>query len=297
MRSDNYKNKKTIQPCEYVGHFVTLIVKRFCEHGVYLGNDNKKDEADILLPAKEQPVGLSKNDELRVFIYRDSEDRPIATLTTPLVTIDKTAVLKVAEKTKIGAFLDWGLPKQLLLPFHEMTGRLEKGDECLVTLYVDKSERLCATQKHIYSLLSTASPYQGGEVVNARVYEFSKNFGTFVAIEDKYSGMIPAKEDTRDLHIGSVIPVTIVRVKEDGKLDVTRRKHAYEEIDSDAERVFELILQYGGVLPFSDHADPERISKETGLSKAAFKRAVGKLYKERRIEIKENSIELTKKIE
>ena len=160
----------------------------------------------------------------------------------------------------------------------------------LVTLYIDKSRRLCASMKKLYELLSTDAPYQKDDTVSGRIYEFSRDFGTFVAVDDKYSAMIPAHEDCSHLRIGDVVEAKVLGVKPDGKLDITLREKAYLQMDADAEKVMEIIEEFAGVLPFTDKASPEVIKRETGLSKNAFKRAVGRLYKERRIQITEHAI-------
>ena len=171
-----------------------------------------------------------------------------------------------------------------------MTRKVEAGDEILVTLYIDKSSRLCASMKKLYDLLSKDSPYAEGDIVNGRIYEFSDNFGTFLAVDDKYSAMIPRHEDCSKLRIGDVIEAKVTKVKEDGKLDVTLRDKAYIQMEDDAELVMQIIEEFAGVLPFTNKASPEVIKRETGLSKNAFKRAVGRLYKERRVEITERAI-------
>ena len=153
----------------------------------------------------------------------------------------------------------------------------------LVTLYIDKSTRLCASMKGLYDLLSKDSPYKKDDTVTGRVYEFSDNFGTFVAVDDKYSARIPVSEDYSFLKVGDVIEAKITAVKPDGKLDLTLREKAYIQMDADAQKILELLDSYAGVLPFSEKASPEVIKRETGLSKAAFKRAIGRLYKERKI--------------
>lgn len=162
-------------------------------------------------------------------------------------------------------------------------------------MYIDKSRRLCASMKGIYHLLSKQSPYQKGDVVQGRVYEFSDNFGTFIAVDDRYSAMILRSEDTSFLRVGDEIEARVTNVKEDGKLDVTMRKEAYLQMDDDAKKVLEVIDAYAGVLPFNDKASPEVIKRETQLSKNAFKRAVGHLYKERLIEFTEKGIRRVKK--
>ena len=201
----------------------------------------------------------------------------------------QTAVLKVVQVTKIGAFLDWGLEKDLLLPYHEQTLKVREGEDCLVALYVDKSGRLCATMK-VYKYLSTMTPYVIGDTVKGRVYEISDNFGVFVAVDDKYSALIPAREAKGKYRPGKILELRVTEVKEDGKMNVSDRKPAYQQINEDAECVFEVINEFAGVLPFDDKASPEVIQREFGLSKAAFKRAVGHLLKEGNIEIKDRRI-------
>lgn len=265
-----------------------LVIKRV-EFGIYLA-EHEDDETRVLLPAKQVPENTRVGDELEVFLYKDSKDRLICNDKEPYLMLGQTAVLKVLEVGKIGAFLDWGLEKDLFLPFKEMTAKVQPEDEILVTLYIDKSRRLCATMKGIYDLLEKDSPYEKGMNVSGRVYEFSDNFGTFVAVDDKYSAMIPAFEDCSHLRIGDVIEARITNVKPDGKLDLTLREKAYLQMDADAQKVLEVIDEYAGVLPFNDKASPEVIKREIQMSKNAFKRAVGHLYKERKIEITEKSI-------
>ena len=210
------------------------------------------------------------------------------------LTLGGLSVLTVKEVTKIGAFLDWGLEKDLFLPYKEMVRKVSAGDEILVTLYIDKSQRLCATTKGIYHMLSTDSPYKKDDMVSGRVYDFSDNFGTFIAVDDKYSAKIPVFENAAYLKLGDVIEAKVTDVKADGKLDLTMREKAYIQMDSDAEKLLELLDSYAGVLPFSEKASPEVIKRETGLSKNAFKRAVGHLYKERKIDLTDGKIRLKK---
>ena len=177
-----------------------------------------------------------------------------------------------------------------MLPFKEQLRKVKESDEVLVTLYIDKSNRLCATMEGIYHLLSTDSPYKKGDTVTGRVYEFSENFGTFVAVDDKYSARIPSFENTTALKIGDMIEATVTNRKPDGKLDLTIRAKAYVQMNKDAEDVLRIIDEYGGVLPFNDKASPEIIKREAHMSKNAFKRAVGHLYKERLIEFTDRGI-------
>lgn len=276
-----------------LGEKQTLIIVKKVDFGVYLA-ERGQEESRVLLPAKQVPQGSEIGDELEVFLYRDSEDRLIATVREPYLKMGEIAVLKVSEIREIGAFLDWGLEKDLFLPYKQMTRELNPGDEILVTLYIDKSSRLCASMKGIYDFLRKDSPYEKGDAVKGRVYEFSGNFGTFVAVDDKYSAMLPSFEDCSRIQIGDVVEAKVTKVKPDGKLDLTFREKAYLQMDVDAQKVMDTIEKYGGVLPFNDKASPEVIKKEMQMSKNAFKRAVGRLYKMRKIEITDRNI---KKIE
>ena len=273
-----------------LGEIQKLKIVKTVDFGVYLSDVEDGDR--VLLPFKQVPEGAKKGDELDVFLYRDSKDRLIATTNMPALVMGEFGVLKVLSVTKIGAFLDWGLEKDLFMPFKEMTAKVFPGDEVLVRLYIDKSDRLCGSMKGLYHVLSSNSPYEKDEEVTGRVYEFSDNFGTFVAVDDKFQGMLPKHEGREGLKIGQVITAKVTNVKEDGKLDLTMRKAAYEQMDEDAEKVYSIIEEFGGVLPFTDKANPEVIMRETGLSKNAFKRAIGRLYKERRVEIKETCIRI-----
>lgn len=272
-----------------LGEFQVLQVVKLVDFGIYLA-ENPQDQTRVLLPKKQVPPDIQVGDELEVFLYKDSKDRLIAATNQPKLTIGRCAALKVLSIGNIGAFLDWGLEKDLFLPYKEMTREVHAGDEILVTLYIDKSRRLCASMKDLYLLLSQDSPYQKGDTVTGRIYEFSENFGTFVAVDDKYSAMLPSHEDCSTLKVGDIIEAKVTNVKPDGKLDLTCRQKAYIQMDADAEKVMQVIEAYGGVLPFNDKASPEVIKREMKMSKNAFKRAVGHLYKERKIEITEQAI-------
>ena len=272
-----------------LGEYQSLQVVKQVDFGIDLA-EHPEDETRVLLPGKQVPEGTGIGDELEVFLYKDSMDRLIATTNRPRLVLNGYASLKVVSIGKIGAFLDWGLEKDLFLPFKEMISKVEPGMEVLVTLYIDKSRRLCASMKGLYDLLSTKSPYQQGDMVTGRVYEMSENFGTFVAVDDKYSAMIPHFEDCSMLRIGDQVEARVTNVKPDGKLDLTRREKAYIQMDKDAELVMRVIEEHNGVLPFNDKASAEVIKREFKMSKNAFKRAVGHLYKERKIEITDHGI-------
>lgn len=263
---------------------VLMVVKKV-DFGVYLGTEEER----VLLPKKQVPKDVEVGDPIEVFLYKDSSDRLIATTHEPKLTLGELAVLTVADTGKYGAFLDWGLEKDLFLPFRQQTAKVRKGDKCLVALYIDKSERLCATMK-VYGLLRQDSPYQKDDHVTGIVYDTSPEFGVFVAVDECYSALIPKKEVYKNLRVGQTVEARVTEVKEDGKLNLSIRNKIPEQMDQDAKLVWERLEEYGGKLPFTDKADPEVIKREFGLSKNAFKRAVGRLLKEGKIEIGDKNI-------
>lgn len=276
-----------------LGEKQELVVVKKVDFGVYLAVNSEKADERVLLPVKQVPEGSDVGDRLEVFIYRDSEDRLIATTRMPKLQMGQVAELTVAQTGKLGAFLEWGLEKDLFLPFKEQRGRVREGESVLVSLYIDKSDRLCATM-NVYEALRTDSPYRAEDRVRGRVYEISDNFGAFVAVDNLYSGLIAAKELYGDIRPGIDVEARVLRVREDGKLDLSVREKAYLQMDTDAEKILELLKSYEGALPFNDKAAPEVIRHETGMSKNEFKRAVGRLLKQGRIEIGEKTIRLLK---
>ena len=274
-----------------LGKMQTLTVQRVKEFGVYLGED-AGSEVSVLLPKKQVPDGTVQGDEITVFIYKDSEDRLIATTAVPRLLVGETEVLKVKEVGKIGAFLDMGLEKDLLLPYKEQTYKVRTGENVLVTLYIDKSKRLAATMR-VYAHMSNQSPYKKDDQVTGIIYEFSDTLGAFVAVDKKYYGLIPKKELFEKYREGDEITARVTKVREDGKLDLSPRQKAYIQMDADSLKVLGIIEdQFSGSLPFTDKADPDRIKREFSMSKNAFKRVVGHLLKEGKVRITENKIEV-----
>lgn len=270
-----------------LGEKQVLTVVKIVDFGVYLGNDEER----VLLPKKQVPEGIEVGDPIEVFLYKDSSDRMIATTREPKLTLGKLAVLEVIDLGRVGAFLDWGLEKDLLLPYKEQTERVEKGDRCLVGLYIDKSERLCATMK-IYPMLRTDSPYKKDDMVTGTVYGMNREYGVYVAVDDQFSAMIPKREVYGRMQNGQQIEARVTAVKADGKLDLSVRGKIPQQMDKDARLLLERMKERGGGLPFTDKASPEQIRQEFDMSKAAFKRAVGRLLKENKIEIGETQIRL-----
>ena len=272
-----------------LGEKQKLVVVKKVDFGVYLAPSKEDAKERILLPVKQVPAGCNPGDSLEVFVYRDSQDRLIATTNEPKLVMGEVAELEVAQVGKFGAFLNWGLEKDLLLPFKQQSKRVKQGDKVLVSLYIDKSKRLCATM-NVYQQLRTDSPYKKDDKVSGRVYEISDNFGAFVAVDNRYSGLIPKKELYGKVEAGEDVTARVVKVLEDGKLTLSIRDKAYVQIEKDAEAIMKLLDSYEGSLPFTDKAAPEVIKYETGMSKNEFKRAVGNLLKAGKIEITEKVI-------
>ena len=267
-----------------------LTIVKKVDFGVYLAKEQEADpEEKVLLPRKEVPENVQPGDEIEVFLYRDSKDRMIATVRQPKLSLGEVAVLRVKENGKIGAFLDWGLEKDLLLPFREQVRKVRPGEECLVALYLDKSKRLCATMK-VYHYVRTDSPYEKDQKVTGTLYEISDNFGAFVAVDNCYSALIPKKEPLGNARVGDTVEARVTEVLKDGKLSLSLREKAYIQMNEDAQKLLKLLEEQGGELPVGDKSSPEKIKELTGMSKNEFKRAAGNLYKQRLVQVKEHQL-------
>ena len=255
-----------------IGKITTLHIVRIRDFGAFLA----------------APEGAAEGDAVEVFLYKDSDDRPIATTRKPKLTVGETGRLKVRQMTKIGAFLDLGLERDVLMPFREMEGEVAPGQEVLAALYVDRSGRLAATM-HIYRWLKAAEGIGKDQEVRGTVYEI-REMGVFVAVEDCYFGLISASEVYEEYRIGQEIIARVMRVREDGKLDLSPRRKAFQQMGDDAALLMERLEKAGGVLPYGDSSSPEELKKAFGLSKNAFKRAAGRLLKEGKITVEEREI-------
>lgn len=275
-----------------IGKRQELTIINKAKHGIYLGTDADTQEK-VLLPNSEVTENMEIGDKLEVYIYRDSEDRIISTRKMDVMELGDTAVLKVKEVTNIGAFLDWGLPKDLFLPFKQQTRTLKKDQSVLVALYLDKSSRLCATM-NVYEYLSSDSPYKKDDKVHGVVYEIIDSFGAYVAVDNKYSAMIPKQELFSNLKVGDLIQARVTKVKEDGRLNLSLREKSFVAMDTDSLMIYRELLRAGGSLPLNDKSSPEDIYERFQLSKNAFKRAIGHLYKEKKIVIHKDGIEAVK---
>ena len=278
---------------ELLGTVATLIIIRETPNGMYLAAmPDAPREEQVLLPKNETKKGMKAGDRLEAFIYKDSEDRFIATMHCPPCQVGEIALLTVKEVTAIGAFLDWGLLKDLLLPFKEQTHRVTTGETVLIALYVDKSSRLCGTM-HVYDYLYEDSDYSVDDHVTGLVYEITESFGTFVAVDNQYSALIPHNEMTRPLHVGETISARVKEVREDGKLTLSLTEKIPQQMDSDAQTIYTKLTNAGGYLPYHDKSSSEDIKREFYMSKNAFKRAIGRLYKSKKIVIEPDGIRLS----
>lgn len=274
-----------------MGKVQTLKVARISEMGAYLDAETDDSNDDILLPNNQIEEEYEVGDEVEVFVYRDSEDRIIATRKKPLVQVGELALLEVKDTTEIGAFLDMGLEKDILLPFKEQKYKVYSGKKYLVRVYIDKSDRLTAST-FVSKLLSTDSPCKIDEWVNGVIYSVNDEFGALVAVDNKYKGLIPKSECYERMEVGQEVNCRVMKIKEDGKLDLSTRKVAYKQMDSDAEMILAKIKKYNGILPLNDKSKPEDIKYKLKISKASFKRAIGRLLKEDKIIQTEKGIEL-----
>ena len=287
-----------------VGKIQTLKVLREAEFGVYLGFEDESES--VLLPKKQVPENAEIGSKIEVFVYRDSEDRLISTTHTPYVKAGQFGWLTVTGVSRIGAFLDWGLEKDLFMPFAEQEEPAKKGDRLLVFVYEDKSGRLCATGR-LYDHLSPAGRYEfyPGDTFEGYVYRTEQEHGIFTAVIPKkemraeeeqtcynrlYFGLVPRSEAFRKYHAGEKITGRIIRIREDRKLDISERKKIADMLDRDGETILKKIDEYRGELPFSEGASPEIIRRELSMSKSAFKRALGHLLKEGKIVIETDRI-------
>ena len=268
-----------------IGKRQKMIINNFASVGAYLHGGTDDDKDNILLPNNElEGRELKEGDEVEVLIYMDSEDRPVATFRKTEALVGNLAKLEVTDiHPTLGAFMDWGLKKELLLPKGQQVGKVEKGKKYLVGIYEDSKGRLSATMK-IYNFLLPSTEMKKNDIISGTVYGINPEIGVFVAVEDRYFGLIPKNEYFKDYKVGDVIEARVIRVREDGKIDLTPRELAYIQMDKDAELVYEKMRLLGESFGFTDKSSPEEIIDYLNMSKKAFKRAVGNLLKNGKIE-------------
>lgn len=272
-----------------LGKVQNLKIDRFTSVGVYLVDDQGGEES-VLLPNKEVTDEMEVGDIIRVFLYKDFMDRLTATLRRPKIKLGEIKRLKVIDVNEVGAFLDWGLVKDLLLPFDEQKFEVEVDQNILVMLKIDEEERLYATMR-IYQNLTGTDAYKAEDKVTGVVYQESSDLGTLVAVDNQYHGLILKHELYKPLEMGQTIVARVTSVSDDGKLNLSLRKKIEEQMDDDVQVILEA-LEFHGDLMYNDKSDPEDIKKEFNMSKRAFKRAIGRLLKMGKIEFVEDGIRL-----
>jgi predicted RNA-binding protein (virulence factor B family) len=275
-----------------LGEMQELEVAKIVNIGAYLQSEDKeKTEDRVLLPIKQVPAGTKVGDKINVFVYRDSDDKIIATVKKPKITLGEIATLKVVEMSRIGAFLNWGLEKDLFLPFKEQIGDIRLNGEYMVGLYIDKSDRLCATM-NLFKVLRTDSPYKVNDIVRGTVFSLKRGLGAMVAVDNKYLGLIHEGEIIKPLHSGQSVEVRVSNIKEDGKLDLSLKDAPRLQIDKDGEKILKVLIRNKGSLPLNDDSSPEEVNKILGMRKSSFKKASGRLMKRRLIIMTKNGIEM-----
>lgn len=274
-----------------IGRINKLIALRQTSVGFFLGHPDD-DRDDVLLPNKYVPDSLREFDEIDVFIYTDSEDRPIATTLTPHILRDEFAPLPVVAVSNVGAFLNWGLEKDLLVPFREQAKPMRVGEWYVVFMYLDDDTgRLVASTKINRFLDPDVSRLREGDAVDLLAYERT-DLGYNVIINDQYRGLLYHNELFRPIQIGDRMPGYVKTIRDDDRVDVSLQQTGLDHIESNARRVLEALQQHNGFLPLTDSSDPQQIYRLLEMSKKTFKRAVGTLYKDRRIELHDDGIRL-----
>lgn len=251
--------------------------------------EEEEERIEILLPKNEfKERELEEGEEVEVLIYRDSEDRLIATFRKTEALVGTLAKLEVVDSNpRLGAFLDWGLTKDLLLPLSQQEVRVEIGKKYLVGIYEDSKGRLSATMK-IYNFLLPSHDFHKNDLIRGTVYRVNDEIGVFVAVEDRYFGLIPKSECFAAFEVGEELDLRVIRVREDGKLDLSPRVILSEQISRDAEVILQKMRILKEHFRFNDNSSPEDIKDYFSMSKKAFKRAIGQLLKQGLIEKKED---------
>lgn len=272
------------------GKFHNLRVDRAVDFGVYLTNEQMDA---VLLPKRFVPEGLSIGDELRVFVYHDSENRPIATTQQPLAVVGEIARLKVVAVTPQGAFLDFGLMKDLFVPRSKQLMGMRVGGEYIVALYIDEQTgRLAATEK-VDPLLSneniTVKPL---EIVKLMAYR-KTDLGFIMIINHRHTGLLHFNEVYRNIRIGDLYEGFIKNINEDNTIDLVIGKPGYQRVDSESDKILKLLDEHNGYLPYHDKSAPEEIYEVFSMSKKTFKMTIGKLFRERKVELTKTGIKKT----
>ncbi len=273
-----------------IGKINNLIVSKHSTHGVYLKDEDSDEE--VLLPNAFVDSKLSVDDVISVFIYKDSEDRIVATTETPKLFLGQFELLRIKDVTKVGAFADWGLQKDLLIPYSEQKHELEVGEEYIVHLYLDEqSKRLVGSTKIRKHLQKEGIVLTPGDEVDLMAFDVS-DMGVSVIVNEKYSGMVYDDEIYEPLEYGEKLKGYVKKVREDGRLDITLRKFGYKKVSSESDKILKKLNENNGFLNLHDKSSPEEISNQLKMSKKVFKKAIGDLYKRKKIKIEKDGIRL-----
>ncbi len=276
---------------EEIGQILELEALKVTPQGVYLIT---KDDKEILLPNKYVPADLEMGDKIEVFIYTDSEDRPIATTLEPKIKLNECAFLKAVDVNNYGAFFDWGVEKDLLVPFSEQFTKIVAGKKYLIYMYKDAlTNRMVGTTKFGKFIRENKVEIEPGDEVNLLVSDETE-IGFKVIVNNKHYGMLYKNEIFREIHVGDQLKGYLQRVRADNKMDITLNSANLSEVEVLANKIYERLLKEKGKLNFSDKSAPEVIYSEFQVSKKAFRRAIGLLYSERKITITPESIEMVK---
>lgn len=274
-----------------IGKYNTLVIDREVDFGVYL---HDAESGDILLPKRYLPAEYAIGNELEVFVYLDSEDRLIATTEKPYATVDEFAMLDVVAVNNAGAFMNWGLMKDLLVPYREQKEKMETGSRYLVYVYLDpETNRIVASSRLDRFVDNLPVDYEEGEEVDL-IIAGKTDLGYKAIIDNSHFGVIYHNEVFQTLAIGEKLKGYIGKIRPDEKIDLLLQKPGYEKIEGQAGIILEKLKECNGFLAVGDKSEPELIYRMFGMSKKNFKSAIGSLYKQRLISIEAQAIRLTK---
>ena len=275
-----------------IGKYNTLRVVKEVDFGIYL--DGGEEYGEILMPSRYVPDDVKPDDELEVFVYNDSEDRVIATTEKPYAKVGDFRFLKVKAVNRTGAFLDWGLPKDLLVPFREQKAKMVEGGTYLVYVYLDRdTDRVVASAKIDRFLDNIIPEYETGDEVDLLIAE-KTDMGYKVIINNTHWGMVYENEIFTPVETGQYVKGYIKKVREDDKIDVALQKEGYEQVDGISKDILDKLKEAGGFLAVSDKSPAEMIYHMFGISKKNFKKAIGALYRKKLITISKEGIKLAK---
>lgn len=272
-----------------LGEYQQLSILRDTDPGLYLGND---EGDEVLLPQKYKPDTFEIGDSLNVFVYLDHEERPVATTLEPYVTLNEFGYLMCSDVNEYGAFMDWGLEKQLFVPFKEQARPMKIGNWYIVRLYLDeKTNRLTGsskTNKFLSNEVLTVDVFAEVDILVTHLTDKGAN----VIVNGVHKGLIYLEDIFEDIRTGDRMKAYVKKVRPDNKLDIVLQTPGYKSIEPNANYILDELKAAGGFMPLHDKTDPETIKNELGLSKKSFKKAIGSLYRDKQINIKEDGIEL-----